>query len=1066
MVSAHGYLKTPRSRNLVAYQDKNYEMPDMNDPKPEDCPHCLNRGGNLAQCGILSGTHEGRPWERNYDKPLNIRDGPMPSNLQGVYREGSEIEVEVSVTTHHKGHFEFAVCPIDDTLPMEVPTKECFERNKLTFLSDELYGAPVDTMHPERAYIAPASKVEWTAAVPGVHPVVGAYYKMKFQLPPGLAGNVVLLQWYYITANSCKHEGYAEYPFPEEWGSDVALYPGLPDCGEVPSDGNGVPEQFWNCAEIKIVGMGSQSTPASRPYAAQDTMVSMASAAEAVPTTPRPTTSPTPYQPCQKSASTYYEATDDCTGFYPCMSGEQGEVRFCNGMLYDEAKGMCNWADEVTCGAARAVEDPLLDENGDPLPTESPTPAPTRGPKFPDWTPKTVEERGHDKTIIAYYASWQWYDRNGLAEPAAFDWNKITRANFAFFQITPQGDIFGTDMWADPITLFGFYDWMAEEGTANEYCSWDEPGVQPNCMTHNYQEGLIYLAHEAGAEVYPSLGGWSLSDPFPVMASDAGARGHFARQCVELIKSYNFDGIDLDWEYPGYEPHSGTPEDTVNFNLLLDDVRAVLDELEAETGKFYGLTAALPCGPSIIDNQDIAHVGRLLTELNLMTYDFHGSWNNITGVNAPLYDQNGSPEFSVHGCVNNWLDGGAPREKINIGFPFYGRSFLNAEHLYEPHEGSDDSTWHMDEGVPQYYNILDKMSDQFTSVRDDQTMTQYLYHNKGMVSYDDERAICDKTEYAQIHDLNGYIIWEISGDLMPDLSTPLLDAANAKLHDPSMDCADLDLSTSIEAIMDEMHSRLDISDGASAAAPEVTYSYYPDYRESICLNDNEQSERLNSSVQDCCKKHFKWNMASCLGNSPDVPAPDIVAEAASDFAAAPEVTHLYYPDHIESTCLNGNEQPEWLNPADIFNSAKDCCDKHFKWNMASCLENRLDVLAPDVVAEAESASEETIPDPPTKNPTRNPTSRPTDKLVASSTGMHQNTLGVTHQNNSEPTPQPKRPTRHPSPRPTRHPTERPTAKVMVNSPLQSLTFPYEIFHSEPIIDVVQSSNPTNKPKKA
>jgi len=57
MVSAHGYLKTPRSRNLVAYQDKNYEMPDMNDPKPEDCPHCLNRGGNLAQCGILSGTH-------------------------------------------------------------------------------------------------------------------------------------------------------------------------------------------------------------------------------------------------------------------------------------------------------------------------------------------------------------------------------------------------------------------------------------------------------------------------------------------------------------------------------------------------------------------------------------------------------------------------------------------------------------------------------------------------------------------------------------------------------------------------------------------------------------------------------------------------------------------------------------------------------------------------------------------------------------------------------------------------------------------------------------------------
>ena len=123
--------------------------------------------------------------------------------------------------------------------------------------------------------------------------------------------------------------------------------------------------------------------------------------------------------------------------------------------------------------------------------------------------------------------------------------------------------------------------------------------------------------------------------------------------------------------FSGYAPHSGTPDDTVNFNLLLDDIRAALDALEAETGKYYGLTAALPCGPDIIANQDIAHVSRLLTELNLMTYDFHGSWNENTGVNAPLYDQNGSPEFSVHGCVANWIEGGASKEKINIGFVSY-----------------------------------------------------------------------------------------------------------------------------------------------------------------------------------------------------------------------------------------------------------------------------------------------------------------------------------------------------------------------------------------------------------
>ena len=43
---------------------------------------------------------------------------------------------------------------------------------------------------------------------------------------------------------------------------------------------------------------------------------------------------------------------------------------------------------------------------------------------------------------------------------------------------------------------------------------------------------------------YPSIGGWTLSDPFPPMAANPTARKHFAANCVELIKNYNFDGIE------------------------------------------------------------------------------------------------------------------------------------------------------------------------------------------------------------------------------------------------------------------------------------------------------------------------------------------------------------------------------------------------------------------------------------------------------------------------------------------------------------------------------------------
>ena len=204
----------------------------------------------------------------------------------------------------------------------------------------------------------------------------------------------------------------------------------------------------------------------------------------------------------------------------------------------------CNGKNPLAMGGDAAIQSPF-DENGNPVPTLSPTLSPTQKPNELLAWDRNSHPRGYEKTIIGYYASWQWYDRDGVAAPINMDFTKITRVNFAFFQITEDGYIFGTDSWADPITLFGFYDWMSELGTVHTYCSWDAPNEPSTCSAHNYEEGLIYRAHKAGAEVYPSLGGWSLSDPFPVMAASETARARFASQCVELIKNYNFDGIDL-----------------------------------------------------------------------------------------------------------------------------------------------------------------------------------------------------------------------------------------------------------------------------------------------------------------------------------------------------------------------------------------------------------------------------------------------------------------------------------------------------------------------------------------
>jgi hypothetical protein len=150
---------------------------------------------------------------------------------QAIFSQGQEISVDVILTAHHKGHFEFFACPIS---PGGIATESCFQQYPLSFVSDPLYGAPKDVNYPNRAYISPLS-----IAIPdNTHGLSGVFYRFHFKLPSNLTGELVLLQWHYLTANSCKYPGYATYPFPSSWGN---MQDGLSLCTNIPPDGNGVP---------------------------------------------------------------------------------------------------------------------------------------------------------------------------------------------------------------------------------------------------------------------------------------------------------------------------------------------------------------------------------------------------------------------------------------------------------------------------------------------------------------------------------------------------------------------------------------------------------------------------------------------------------------------------------------------------------------------------------------------------------------------------------------------------------------------------------------------------------
>jgi hypothetical protein len=223
-VHGHGYLKTPRSRNFVAYEDGKWWPLLESDPAKESEPQSANTGGTLGQCGVIAGVRE-------YDYPKNALGGPLAPRPQACYQPGQIIDVSVALTAHHKGHFSFKACPIS---PFQVPTQACFDAYPLKFISDNIYGANFDPTYPDRAYI-PLATVGMSNSL--------YTYSYKFELPTGLSGDLVLLQWHYITANSCVHVGYNTYNWPvgPHWPSASDLT--VPNCGPLPPDGNGVPEQ-------------------------------------------------------------------------------------------------------------------------------------------------------------------------------------------------------------------------------------------------------------------------------------------------------------------------------------------------------------------------------------------------------------------------------------------------------------------------------------------------------------------------------------------------------------------------------------------------------------------------------------------------------------------------------------------------------------------------------------------------------------------------------------------------------------------------------------------------------
>jgi chitinase len=165
---------------------------------------------------------------------------------------------------------------------------------------------------------------------------------------------------------------------------------------------------------------------------------------------------------------------------------------------------------------------------------------------------------------------------------------------------------------------------------------------------------------------------------------------------------------------------------------------------------------------------DYAALARYVDWFNLMAYDFHGSWTDHAGHNAPLYapatDNDGSGHQGVQYLHNQR---GIPQEKIHLGMPFYGKE-CSASQLYGPATSWSDL---------EYSAVAPRLKSGWDYFWDGVSKVPYLLNaaRTRFVTFDDSLSISFKCEYAKTNGLGGVMIWALGQDVIGS-EQPLMDA--------------------------------------------------------------------------------------------------------------------------------------------------------------------------------------------------------------------------------------------------------------------------------------------------